>query len=257
MSRKIITTVLLSIYLVINISCDGNNGTEPQAPGLSDMTLELNHYYADSMIVSILVTDAQGIDDIDSVWGSYYYLEEDLSSEFALFRDDGLGADTVAGDSRYTVTFLPPGGEFQFGYYTFSARAMDMAGNISMPLETRFWIVDADKPVLFNPVGPDSLEKGSLDIYYIYINAYDPDGLADVDSVYFIATRPDSSSNGNHLYLHDDGEFGDIEEGDSIFTLGIQAPAPQNQSGDYIFTFYALDTQGNLSNNPEIVVTAY
>ncbi len=257
MRTKIITTILLCIYIFINISCDGNNGTEPQAPGLTDIILELNHYYADSMVVSILVTDPQGIDDIDSVWGSYYYLEEDLSSELALFRDDGLGPDTVSGDSRYSTKFLPLDGEFQFGFYRFSARAMDSGGNISMPRDTIFWIVDGDKPVLFNPVGPDSLEKGSLDIYYIFINAYDPDGLADIDSVYFIVTRPDGSSNGTHRYLHDDGQFGDINQGDSIFTLGIQAPAPQNQSGDYLFTFYALDIQGNWSNNPEIVITAY
>ncbi len=257
MRTKIILSIFLSIFFCINISCDGDSATEPHTPGLSDIVLELNHYFADSIIVSIVATDPQGIDDIDSVRGWYSYLGDDLSSEYVLFRDDGLDPDTVAGDSRYSVKFLPSDGEFQFGFYTFSAQAMDKSDNISMQLDTLFWTVDSDKPILFNPIGPDSLEKGSLDIYYIFINAYDPDGLADVDSVYFIVARPDGSSNGNHLYLHDDGELGDIEEGDSIFTLGIQAPAPQNQSGDYIFTFYALDMQGNPSNNPEIVITAY
>jgi hypothetical protein len=257
MRTKIITTVLLCIYIFINISCDGNNGTEPQTPGVSDIILELNHYYADSMVVSILVTDPQGIDDIDSVWGWYYYLDEDLSSELALFRDDGLGADTVAGDSRYSVSFLPSGGEFQFGYYTFSARATDMGGNMSMQLDTLFWTLDGNMPLLFDPTGPDSLEKGSTDTSYIFINAYDQDGLDDIDSVYFQVTRPDQTVNPLHFHLHDDGEFGDATQGDGIYTLGIQAPTPASQSGDYTFIFYAFDVLGNPSNNPQLILTAY
>ncbi len=257
MRIKVILSIILSILVLINISCDGDNGTEPQAPGLSDIILESYHHFADSIVVSILATDPQGIDDIDTVRGQYSYLGDNLFSDYVLFKDDGLDPDIVAGDGRYSVKFLPVDGEFEFGFYLFSAQAIDKGGNISIPLDTLFWTVDGDKPILFNPIGPDSLEKGSPDIYYIFINAYDPDGLADIDSVYFIATRPDSSSNGIHRYLHDDGELGDIAAGDSIFTLGIQAPAPQNQSGDYIFTFYALDTMGNSSNNPEITVTAY
>ncbi len=258
MRIKVILSIILSIFVLINISCDGDNGTEPQTPGLSDIILELNHYYADSIVVSILVTDPQGIDDIDSVWGSYYYLEEDLSSEFALFRDDGLDPDTVAGDSRYSVKFLPLVGEFQFGFYLFSAQVIDKGGNISMPFDTLFWTVDGDKPILFNPAGPDSLEKGSTDTSFIFISAYDPDGITDIDSVYFIATRPDSSSNGIHQYMYDDGStYEDSVAEDGRYTIGIQAPDTTSQSGDFIFTFYALDKDRNPSNNPEKIVTAY
>jgi len=219
--------------------------------------LELHHHFADSIVVSILATDPQGIDDIDSVWGRYYHLEDDLSSEYAVFRDDGLGPDTVAGDSRYSAKFLPSNGEFQFGFYTFSAQAMDKSDNISMQLDTLFWTVDGDKPILFNPVGPDSLEKGTTDTSFILINAYDPGGLSDIDSVYFQVTRPDQTVNPLHFYLHDDGEFGDAIQGDGVYTLGIQAPIPTSQSGDYTFIFYAFDIQGNLSNNPQLIVTAY
>ncbi len=257
MRTKIILSIFLSIFFCINIFCDGDSVTETHTPGLSDIVLESNHYFADSIIVSIVATDPQGIDDIDSVRGWYSYLGDDLSCEHVLFRDDGLDPDTVAGDSRYSVKFLPSDGEFQFGFYTFSAQAMDKSDNISMQLDTLFWTVDGDKPILFNPVGPDSLEKGTTDTSFILINAYDPGGLSDIDSVYFQVTRPDQTVNPLHFYLHDDGEFGDAIQGDGVYTLGIQAPIPTSQSGDYTFIFYAFDIQGNLSNNPQLIVTAY
>ncbi len=101
------------------------------------------------------------------------------------------------------------------------------------------------------------MEKGSQDTAYIYVDAYDPDGLSDIDSVYFMVTRPDGSSNGLHFHMHDDGEAGDIMAGDGTYTLGILAPDPENQSGDYVFTFYAWDSEGHGSNNPQIIITAY
>lgn len=113
-------------------------------------------------------------------------------------------------------------------------------------------------PVLYDVVAPDSLQKGSIEISYIFARAFDPDGLDNIDSVYFIATRPDGSSNGIHRYMYDDGStYEDSAAADGRYTIGIQAPDTTSQSGDFIFTFYALDMQGNPSNNPEIVITAY
>jgi hypothetical protein len=112
-------------------------------------------------------------------------------------------------------------------------------------------------PVLYNLAAPDSIPKGSPSIYYLFISAFDPDGLDDIETVYFISTRPDSTSSGSQYPLRDDGQFGDSTANDGRFSLGIQAPADTAQSGDYIFTFYAKDRQGNNSNNPAAVVTAY
>lgn len=112
-------------------------------------------------------------------------------------------------------------------------------------------------PVLYNASAPDSLQKGSFDTSYVYISVFDPDGPGDIDSVYFIATRPDGTTNAIHLYMHDDGLYGDPMAGDGQYSLGIQAPLPSSQSGDYTFTFYAMDRQGDKSNNPQVIVTAY
>jgi hypothetical protein len=112
-------------------------------------------------------------------------------------------------------------------------------------------------PVLFDPAAPDSMQKGSIDTSYIFISAFDPDGLEDIDSVYIIVTRPDSTSNGLHFHMYDDGLYGDSTAADGRYTLGIIAPQPENLSGYYTFAFHAYDTQNTSSNNPSVIITAY
>jgi len=113
-------------------------------------------------------------------------------------------------------------------------------------------------PVLFNLAAPDSLQKGSQAISYIFVDAFDPDGLDDIDSVYFVSTRPDGSSNGIRLYLFDDGQtYDDSVANDGRYTIGIQPPDTSSQSGDYTFRFNAFDSQRDPSNTIEKIVTAY
>ena len=113
-------------------------------------------------------------------------------------------------------------------------------------------------PVLYNLVAPDSLLKGSSEISYIFVNAFDPDGIEDIDSVYFVSTRPDGSSNGIRLYMFDDGQtYEDSIALNGCYTIGIQAPDTSSQSGDYTFRFYAFDRQNNYSNTIEKTVSAY
>ncbi len=112
-------------------------------------------------------------------------------------------------------------------------------------------------PVLYNVTAPDSLARGDTLIYLVSVMAFDPDGAGDIDSVYFISTKPDSTSNGNHFALNDDGQMGDETAGDNLYSSGIQSPPADAQLGNYIFTFYARDKNGNKSNNPTVTVTVY
>jgi hypothetical protein len=114
-----------------------------------------------------------------------------------------------------------------------------------------------DPPTLSDISAPDSLMRGDTTAYLISVMAIDPDGAGDIDSVYFISTKPDSTSNGNHFALNDDGQIGDATAGDNLYSTYIQAPIPTAQLGNYIFTFYARDKHGNNSNNPTVTVTVY
>jgi len=112
-------------------------------------------------------------------------------------------------------------------------------------------------PVLFDIVAPDSLLKGSPDSSYIAVSAFDPDGADDIDSVYFVVTRPDSTVNPFHFHMQDTGEGGDSTAGDGSYALIIPAPTPTSLSGEFTFAFYAYDSQRNRSNIPSKVITAY
>ena len=115
-----------------------------------------------------------------------------------------------------------------------------------------------EDPVISNLIAPDSLIKNLPDVYLIYLTASDPQGLDDLDSVFFTVERPDGTSNGVTFYMFDDGENGgDPVAGDGIYVQGIQSPTDQNQTGDYKFYFQARDTDGNLSNTIEKTITAY
>ena len=242
---------------MIFLACGGNNGTNPQNPSVSNFEVPLNHIYTDTLNVSVKISDPQGFSDLDSVWGSYGYLGSQTDRQPVRFNDEGIDGDSAANDGKYSAEIMPSAGEFQFGYYDLSVRAVDKSGNLSGQLEKSFWVVIGEGPILFDPVAPDSIQRGTLEPSFITIRSYDPDGLADIDSVYLITIRPDSTSSGAHFYMYDDGyTYDDQVAADGTYTIGIVAD-PGNQLGEYIFTFYALDTNGNQSNNPFKIITVY
>lgn len=118
--------------------------------------------------------------------------------------------------------------------------------------------VTSNNPEIFDLTAPDSLIKGIPDTTMIYAGISDPQGLDDIDSVYFTVIRPDGSSNGYVFYMFDDGvNGGDTLADDGIYSQGIQSPDLNAQTGDYIFRFTARDLEGNLSGTIDKTITAY
>jgi hypothetical protein len=253
MPKKLVLLLISATLIFIILSCDKKNPSAPVDPSVSDLRLALNNMYTDSLNMSVLVSDPQGLEDVDSVWASYQYLRGPASHIVPL-HDNGLHGDSAASDGRYSATYMDPSGQFALGYYQVRFYAMDVANHFSQRLDGVFWAVNGNMPVLCDPIGPDSLRRGSLDTSYIYIATHDPNGPADLDTVFFVVTRPDSTSNGFHFNMHDDGQNGDSQAGDGWYTLGILAPAQNNQPGDYKFTFYAVDNENNHSNNPVHII---
>ena len=254
MPKKITFLTISTILIFIVLSCSHKNPSAPVSPVVSDLRMGLDHNYSDSVSVSVMASDPQGVADIDSVWASYKYLRNEESRIVAL-HDDGLHGDSAASDGRYSATFADRSGHFELGYYPIRIYARDMANNLSNRLDGVFWTVDGDLPVLCDALGPDTLHKEISEIGYITVVAHDLNGLSDIDSVYTIITKP-SGAEGSHIRLYDDGTMGDSIANDGIFSSGIQS-GPTNMPGDYIFTFYAVDNENNFSNNPSIVITLY
>ncbi len=101
--------------------------------------------------------------------------------------------------------------------------------------------------VIKNIYMPDSLQRpDSIAVALIRAEVEDPDGLDDVESVYFYSLKPNGeyANGGNGFDMMDDGTFGDEIAGDGIYSLGIQIN-DQAQLGTYIFTFNMRDKAGN------------
>ncbi len=101
---------------------------------------------------------------------------------------------------------------------------------------------------------PDSLRlpasSDSLAAALLRAEVVDPDGAGDIESVYFVSQKPDGSmaggGSGTHIPLNDNGTLGDETAHDGIYSTGIQLNST-NQTGIYIFTFYAKDKSNILS----------
>jgi hypothetical protein len=257
MAKTVVSLALSTVICIMMLSCGDKNGTDSRNPGLSGLVIPINHNFADSLDISVMASDPQGLQDIDSVWGTYWYLDNQFTYEDVALNDNGVRGDTTAGDGRYSARLMPGDGEFQLGYYGIIIQAVDVSGNFSGQVGGTFWTIDGNGPILFNPNAPDSIMRGSPDPSYITIQAYDPDGLADIDSVYLMTLRPDSTSNNMRFYMFDDGStYEDPVAGDGIYTIGI-VTSDSNQLGDYTFTFYAFDMMSNQSNNPSLIITVY
>lgn len=116
-------------------------------------------------------------------------------------------------------------------------------------------------PVITQTSVADSLQlppSGSFRSALVRVWIDDPDGINDIDSVYFYSQKPDGSlaNEGSPFVMVDNGkafnisnpweEAGDAVKGDGIYSLTIILNVDA-QTGGYQFTFYARDKHGALS----------
>ena len=87
----------------------------------------------------------------------------------------------------------------------------------------------------------------------ITVAANDPQGVTDIDSVYFFSLKPNKqyANGGAPFLMFDNGSAssGDEIPADGIYTLTVKITGdPAIQLGTYIYTFYMRDKAGNLAN---------
>jgi hypothetical protein len=104
-----------------------------------------------------------------------------------------------------------------------------------------------EDPEVYNLIALDSLIRAFPDTAYIFISVRDPQGLDNIDSVYFSTTKPDGSPGQAINYMHDDGVYGDSVEADGIYTVGIWS-STANDTGNYVFHFTARDKDNHQAN---------
>lgn len=106
-------------------------------------------------------------------------------------------------------------------------------------------------PVISDLIAPDTLVVQSpKSVFLVTLNVSDPNGYLDVESVYFVSTRPDGTSSGNKIFLFDDGnlnEHGDSTAFDGKYSRLLEI-TPSDKKGLYRFDFQARDRGFKVSN---------
>ena len=159
-------------------------------------------------------------------------------------------------ENQYVLTSQNPIGDYTI---YFSVTGFD---DVNKQVATANFYFDNGQdnipPVISNSViEPDTVVVTQPTIIFTSIEVSDSNGQNDIQEVYFISYRPDSTTNGNKVQLFDDGSCcpippfnqpsGDLVAGDGIFTRTIQVDQT-NQKGTYRFEFQAEDRLGALSN---------
>ncbi|MHA2101445.1 MAG: hypothetical protein ACW99A_22550 [Candidatus Kariarchaeaceae archaeon] len=98
-------------------------------------------------------------------------------------------------------------------------------------------------------IEPDTVLVNKPTVIFTSVEASDPNGLNDIDLVFFVVYRPDSTTSGARIELFDNGNIdnGDQVAGDGIYSLLIQVNET-NAKGTYRFEFQAIDRGGIFSN---------
>lgn len=209
----------------------------------------LDQVTLDDVFLSVEVEDPQGLTDIDSVVFQIFPPWNPVHSYESLFRDNGLSGDLVEDDGIFSFRGSFTGILRIGGRYAMRIYAQDHGGLTSQTITVPFFVIsDNDPPVLSDLEMPDTVSRSTVGSFVISVRVTDPQGPDDIRKVYFNMTKPDGSpSASNPVPMFDDGSYGDETPGDSIYTLGVSITA-QNDTGVYIFEFYAEDWSGALSD---------
>ncbi len=206
--------------------------------------------------VTARVTDPDSLEEIELV------TMDVLQNDVSVLQDPyELQKDGQAGDSLYSLQIDSSFAAGLQGSYVFSLNATDRFGVSGTPLTQKVQIENEGGRILWVDI-PDQVQRpavnGDFTIVPIFARVDDPQGLADVDSVYFFSLKPDTSysNNGRPFLMVDNGrplnldnpfvEAGDAEAGDGIYTLTTLI-SNSAEAGTYIFTFYMRDKLNHLT----------
>jgi hypothetical protein len=205
----------------------------------------------DNTPFSVKVTHSEGVRAILSVRAFVTRIDAQTILYQDSLQDDGAGGDVVPMDGifsgRLSLAFAqdPP------AVYRMSVVSEDIYQNISDTLSSSFTVVDGERngsPMLGECSLSDTLNADSLGHVFITIRAEDPQGLDDIDSVFFQIFQPLSPVSFYRSLLWDDGQFGDLIPGDGIFTFQGNLEDTLKSRGVHTFRFQAVDQSGLFSD---------
>jgi hypothetical protein len=210
------------------------------------------------------LSQTEGVQAIDNVYFNLYVSNSDdlLESEDMYNNGDIENTgDAAAEDSIFSYKLDYTFAAERKGFYDFEFVINDIFGVTTA--SDRFPIYLENNPGEIIALNiPESMQRpptvNSYNRELITVDVSDPQGITDIDSVYFLSLKPDGNyaNNGNPIILVDNGlpfnidnpaeEAGDAEAGDGTYSFSLILSAA-DQPGTYIFTFYMRDKVGQLA----------
>lgn len=180
-----------------------------------------------------------------------------INSSPVLMLDNGdiqNFGDTTAGDKIYSgkilLSSVYPNGRYRVEFFVVDLNST--AKNVAQHNFNYYNGQENFPPVISDLTAPDSLKlTDEIQLVKLSIKVWDPNGLNDIETVYFNTFLPNGNpSSGNPFLMYDNGnsiDHGDETAGDGIYSRIIQLP-PSTPSGIYRFEFEARDREGEISN---------
>ena len=221
---------------------------------------------ADAAYLYVALKHPQGLQAIDNVAFNLYNHSSTALLESQYMFNDGdfdTSGDVVADDSVFSfkVDYCFAAG--RNGLYDLEFAVTDEFNTITQSEKSTIFLENNVGEILELNV-PDQMTIPSVAGQYtrelITAQVTDPQGLADVDSVYFYSRKPDGNyaNSGNPFIMVDNGkpfnpmnlfeETGDVSADDGIYSFSLLLyNDPNTLTGTYIFSFYMRDKVGNLT----------
>jgi len=199
----------------------------------------------EQVLMMVKVEDPQGVETLDKV--SIEIKQGSNLKDAGLMWDDGLNGDIIAENGTFTYSIIPKNLLFSLDPVYFTFLAEDMNGNFSPEIKDTIDVkefIKNDPPQIIEITGPISISRSQQGNHLLTAKIDDPQGLNDIQKVFFNSFRPDgTASSGNPFFMYDTGANGDVEENDGIYSF-VFTISPSNALGNYRFEIQAQDKSG-------------
>ena len=206
---------------------------------------------SDDRFFYVTLSHPKGIDAIKEVkFKLYNSTMTSILQESVMFNDGDFdkSGDVTAGDSVYSYRINKSFAAGRIGNYKILFESKDQFQKIEQSEAENIFLENEVGSIIQTSV-PDQLQRPSSAI--LNVTVQDPQGLVDIDSVYFYSKKPDGTLAGNGMafLMFDDGDYtnhGDTIAKDGIYSLRVQI-GTSNAAGTYEFSFFMRDKVGHLT----------
>lgn len=202
----------------------------------------------EEVMFEVTALDSDGVGQIKSV----FFEGHAPGSRIMLFRDTLAYVETILYESKEAAIYRGVRdstlGAGKFGYYDLHFFVMDEIDELNETIPVRQIFIENKNGEILTTRLPEEIERPKK--FPVEATVTDPQGLHDIEAVYFQTIKPDGTfgSNGAFFDMRDTGEafYGDQEAGDGIYSKLIQVEE-KNDPGIYKFHFFMRDKAGNMS----------